>query len=96
MNKKKYMKIILYLIFKKLFFNKYFITSFCFFIWMFFFDTHSILKHYKLNKEIKKFENEKIQLKNNIKHNTHIYNLLINNKYKKEHYINFFYKKNNN
>lgn len=86
MQKKYYAIIILSLIIKKIFWNKYVIISFCFLIWMFFFDTHSILQHYQIDKQIKKFENEKIKLKNNIQRNTRIYNFFRLNKSKKEHY----------
>lgn len=96
MNKKNYLPKLLYLITKKICWNKYFIIFFCFSIWMIFFDKHSILSHYELYQNIKKIENKKIKLQKNIKHSIYLYKILQKNKSKKTHYEKeeFFYKKN--
>lgn len=69
----------------------------CFLIWMIFFDTHSILIHYELSRQIQKIEIEKIELQNKIKKSTKNYNNLKNNKSEKERYAreNYFMKKTN-
>lgn len=88
---------VIYLIFKKLIWNKYFIISMLFIAWMIFFDSHSLLNHFDLAKQISTYENEKKVLEEKLKQSKEKYTLLKTDKNERERYAreNYFMKKSN-
>lgn len=54
-------KIKLYVLahYKKVVFNKYFITAFLFFFWLLFFDRNDLISQYKMRSELRKLRAEK-------------------------------------
>lgn len=91
------LKFIFFLIIKIIIYNKYSLIFSLFLIWMFFFDTHSFLIHYKLNKQIRNFEEQNCILHKKINKSKSKYVLLRDNKFEKERYAreNYFMKKKN-
>ena len=58
--------------------NKYIISGTIFFIWIFFFDTNSLLMHIDQKKEIKKIENDINYYKTEINKDEKIINIITN------------------
>jgi len=56
--------------------NRYFISVFCFFIWIFFFDTNSIITQIHQSKQIKKIEQDQEYYKKEIKQDQEIINII--------------------
>ncbi|WP_185862223.1 septum formation initiator family protein [Blattabacterium cuenoti] len=63
----------------RIFKNKYFWISFFFFIWMSFFDSNSLILHYKFNKSIQNMIYDRDYLKNKILLEGNYLNKLTNN-----------------
>lgn len=82
---------------KKIFINKYFLTTFLFMIWMIFFDNSSWLVSRELNKEINKYEEQLNFYKKEFEKNDNFYKKLMQNKSEKEKFAreNYFMKKSN-
>lgn len=95
-NKIQFSKVI-YLLFKKLILNKYFIISILFLVWMTFFDSHSLLNHFDLAQQISTYENEKKLLEEKLQQSKEKYTLLKTDKNERERYAreNYFMKKSN-
>lgn len=90
--KSKYWKLL-----SKYFVNKYFITIFCFLVWMIFFDSTSFLVVNELNQEVSKYERQLTYYKTEFEKNDAYYKKLMNNKHEKEKFAreNYFMKKPN-
>ncbi len=82
---------------RKYILNKYFLTLFCFFVWMIFFDSTSFLVINEMNQEVNKYEKQLQYYKSEYEKNDQFYKKLMNNKDEKEKFAreNYFMKKPN-
>ena len=77
--------------------NKYSIAIFLFIIWIVFFDNYNLIKQYKIKKNIKELEENKLFYSNEIEKDSIEYKELLNNKEERERFARekFLMKKEN-
>jgi hypothetical protein len=77
--------------------NKYSIAIFLFIIWIIFFDNYNLIKQYKIKKNIKELEENKLFYSNEIEKDSIEYKELLNNKEERERFARekFLMKKEN-
>ena len=77
--------------------NKYSIAIFLFIIWIVFFDNYNLIKQYKIKKNIKELEENKLFYSNEIEKDSIEYKELLNNEEKRERFARekFLMKKEN-
>jgi hypothetical protein len=77
--------------------NKYSIAIFLFIIWIIFFDNYNLIKQYKIKKNIKELEENKLFYSNEIEKDSIEYKELLNNEEERERFARekFLMKKEN-
>jgi len=89
--------LLLKLVFKKVFWNKYFFIVVIFVVWMVFFDTHSMLNHNDLATQIENYKIEKEKMIEKLSQSSEKFEKLKNNTEERERYAreNYFMKRDN-